>query len=738
MADDSLVVQLLAKKFKNLSLEQIRAHIQSLPNDKQAAAVAAAQGGLSEKNYGKLLLSIPDKIADALKLLITKGSRENQYAVAGTSLVAAVRATGARLSTGALAGALAAGEGLKRVSCRVTGLVANVYEVIVKGLGSAKQALEVFSQAAARVPIWSERYGQVNPELLQNLIKKFGVTEAFKQLGLVSGQRVPPFKSRYDTASLELPELQKFIPAETLQKLKNKLSRPGPRVAVSDARYRAAFNNISKKLRGAGASVGSAAAVAHAYASTGGPRVSWSRSSAKNLPPISSGLMDVFYGIRNRLRAARTKEAVYKALQEFKKSTGVSPAWIQAIELSLARPSLDALQIEAIAKNFANKVEKFATNQPPSSGPPVPPVPVIGPGPAPQPPINQLNETTLRNKSLEDLVKIRRTYPAKKNVINRYLGSKIEQRLSNAGRTGTSSIREVLRLVKNVPNLPGKDKLFDIIESRVQDIESEARNNPMVAKERLRRFRSAIGYTGGLFGNRNIGRIFSNAEREYNRKILDNKRRRMNENRNRRGLPPLPAPRYNLGPPEPRYNLGGSSGVFRPPANQPVPNLRGTPRPPPLNAGPPLNMGEMKAINNVGGPNRALNLVQNAGGVNNVLRAANQLKEAGGSPEMAIAKGANAKNVKIVLQLGGANNATKIATATPKLRKRRRSKKKTAAKGKARPRVAAIKKLIRSLPKKKLLSVLPKKNKEALANKNKANVATRVTSFLAGRTKAKK
>ena len=722
MADDSLVVQLLAKKFKNLSLPQIQAHVQSLPDANQAAAAAAAQRVLSEKNYEKLLSSIPDKIADALKLLITKGSREQQYAAARASLSAA---------------ASAAGEGLKSVPCRVTRLVAKVYEVIEKGLGSAKQALEVFSQASARVPIWSERYGQVNPELLQNLIKTFGVTEAFRKLGLVSGQRVPPFKSRYQTNNLNLPELQKFIPAETLQKLKNKLSRPGPRVAVSDARYRAAFINIANKLRRAGVRAGDAAAAAHAYASTGGPRVTWSRSSAKNLPPISSGLMNVFYGIRNRLRAARTKEAVRKAIQEFK-STGVSVPWIQSVELELILAKTES-QIEAIAKKFANQVANFATGQLPSSGPPVLPVPVPGPpGPAPTPPINQLNETTLRNKSLEDLVKFRRTYPAKKNVINRYLGPKIEQRLSNSGRTGTSSIREVLRHVKNVPNLPGKDKLFDIIESRVQDIEYEARNNPMVAKERLRRFRSAIGYTGGLFGNRNIGRIFSNAEREYNRKILDNKRRRMNENRNRRGLPPLPAPRYNLGPSAPRYNLGGSSGVFRPPANQPVPNLRGTPRPPPMNIGPPLNMGEMKAINNVGGPNRALNLVQNAGGANNVLRAANQLKEAGGSPEMAIAKGANAKNVKIVLQLGGANNATKIATATPKLRKRRRSKKKTAAKGKARPRVAAIKKLIRSLPKKKLLSVLPKKNKEALANKNKANVATRVTSYLAGRTKAKK
>ena len=207
----------------------------------------------------------------------------------------------------------------------------------------------------------------------------------------------------------------------------------------------------------------------------------------------------------------------------------------------------------------------------------------------------------------------------------------------------------------------------------------------------------------------------------------------MNENRNRRGLAPLPAPRNNRRPNNyaaPRGNMGG---VFRPPPNQPVPNLRA-----PMNMGPPLNMGEVKAINNVGGPNKALNLVQNAGGSNEVLRAANQLKEAGGSPELAVAKGANAKNIKIVLQLGGANNAAKVATAAPKLRKRRRTKKTKKTKTKGRPKIAAIKKLLRSLPKKKLLSILPKSNKNALANKNKANVATRVTSYLSGRTKAKK
>jgi hypothetical protein len=150
-------------------------------------------------------------------------------------------------------------------------------------------------------------------------------------------------------------------------------------------------------------------------------------------------------------------------------------------------------------------------------------------------------------------------------------------------------------------------------------------------------------------------------------------------------------------------------------------------------------MGETKALANAGGENKALNLVTNAGGPNNVLRAANQLKEAGNNPNLAIAKGADPKNVRIVLQLGGANNAAKVAAATPKLMKRRRRRRRTTKRKSqtARPKVSAIKKLIRSLPKKKLLSILPKDNKKTLEGKNKADVATRVTSYLTGRTKKK-
>jgi hypothetical protein len=305
--------------------------------------------------------------------------------------------------------------------------------------------------------------------------------------------------------------------------------------------------------------------------------------------------------------------------------------------------------------------------------------------------------------------------------LNKKLSNRLKSEVQSLGyNAGPERIRKYMGHFKNVGTIGNwRYDLIDRIREKVDSISRES-SSPQRAKEKLRDFKSSIGV--GYYGaNSNVSRIFLQAERNLNRRLNENKRRRMNENRNKHGLPPLPAlaPRNNAPP------------VFRPPANQPMPVFS-----PPPNQ-PPLNMGEAKAINNVGGANKALNLVQNAGGPNNVLKAANQIKEFG-DPVSAIAHGANAKNVKIVLQLGGANNAAKVATAAPKLRRRRRTKRaKSKTKVKARPKISAIKKLLRSLPKKKLLAVLPKSNKNALTGKNKANVATRVTSYLTGRTKKK-
>ena len=832
MADESSLVKSLAQKFKLLSRSQVKTVVSNLPPSQQAAGVAAAAAA-SPENSKKLFDEFPERLAKALKLLLTKGTPLEERSK--TQVATAALASAAAYAKNA-AGRF--GEAAKGLGARAGSSLMDVWRTIRCAFAQLP-SLAILKGASDRVPIWSERYGRVNVKLIDKLVEMHGASKAHALLEKISPKSIPrsnwsrkPISDEATATAKEAFERVKAAGGTAAQAARaarnvafNRLVKTGvsasraaemartvlksnrtrsnwtrtpiSNAAVTKAREsaREAFERVKKAggsvveaataarkaareaFNKAGISAGEAATAAKAILKMNKNRVTWSRKPISNAavtkareaareafervkkaggsvaeatraalaasraqikksPFNISGIMGAFSNIARMARTATSKSAVRKQLNQFE-AKGVSAPWVQAIRLRLNRARTPE-EISQISKNFANKVEGFATGN--ISGAMIPPVaqaPPLGPAPAPPPPINKWLEDSknMNRKSIQNLVKLRRNYPTRKSDINRALGEKVEKLISNSGRSGTSSIKEILRLMKSVPNLPGKDRVFDLIEQRIQDIEYDARNNPVTAKERLRRFKSSIGYSGGLFGNRNLGRIFSNAEREYNRKIADNRRRKMNENRNRRGLAPLPA--NNRRPNNyaaPRGNMGG---VFRPPPNQPVPNLRAPNMGPPMNMGPPLNMGEIKAINNVGGPNKALNLVQNAGGSNEVLRAANQLKEAGGSPELAVAKGANVKNIKIVLQLGGANNAAKVATAAPKLRKRRRSKKTKKAKGKGRPKVSAIKKLLRSLPKKKLLAVLPKSNKASMANKNKANVATRVTSYLAGRTKKK-
>jgi hypothetical protein len=362
--------------------------------------------------------------------------------------------------------------------------------------------------------------------------------------------------------------------------------------------------------------------------------------------------------------------------------------------------------------------------------PAVPAVPV---------PVAQNNKfKNLDKKSLDDLIRFRKANPANKNKVNTYIEYKMDRLLRNAGAYGTSSLKTAMRHLRNVPNLPGRDRIIETVRARIDEIEYRTRDDPRRALEKLRNLKRDIGS-----GNQNIRSMFSNAERNYQRRVENERRRRVNENRERRGLEPLPVPlsRNRLPP------MGNVPMVLNPPPNQAQPNLRPLnnygplPPPPPLPVEePPLNMGEIKAINNAGGANKALNLVTNAGGPNNVLRAANQLKEAGNNPNLAIAKGADPKNVRIVLQLGGANNASKVAAATPKLRRRRRRRapKKTVRKTKAAPRVKDIKKILRHLgTKADLLKRLPKNDRAKVEKESKNAVATRLTSYLLRRTKKK-
>ena len=428
----------------------------------------------------------------------------------------------------------------------------------------------------------------------------------------------------------------------------------------------------------------------------------------------------------------------YSRVFEAPSGTGVSTRTSSRPNVVLTGPGVSTRRPRLPGGLFSGPSSSTRMEVPAAALAPPPPPPPAAAAAAPAPATQNNKFKNLDKKSLDDLIRFRKANPANKNKVNTYIEYKMDRLLRNAGAYGTSSLKTAMRHLRNVPNLPGRDRIIETVRARIDEIEYRTRNDPRRALEKLRNLKRDIGS-----GNQNIRSMFSNAERNYQRRVENERRRRVNENRERRGLEPLPVPpsRNRLPP------LGNVPMVLNPPPNQTQPNLRPRnnygplPPPPPLPVEePPLNMGEIKAINNAGGANKALNLVTNAGGPNNVLRAANQLKEAGNNPNLAIAKGADPKNVRIVLQLGGANNASKVAAATPKLRRRRRRRvpKKTVRKTKAAPRVKDIKKILRHLgTKADLLKRLPKNDRAKVEKESKNAVATRLTSYLLRRTKKK-
>ena len=374
---------------------------------------------------------------------------------------------------------------------------------------------------------------------------------------------------------------------------------------------------------------------------------------------------------------------------------------------------------------------------------------------------------------LEDLLAMRtrgnwsRIHPELKKQVNDSLRNKLYRRGSsmNSGNFDyptLSSVMRALNSAETVANVPGATTYVESLKRAINRLGSRT-NSIRVNENRLARI------AGAVRGVRKVTSV-TNAIRNAQGRI-SRMRREENSRRRERGLAPLaPAPR-NYG-----YNNRGSSRIpyypsnvrpssygnmrpgFVPPPNRPQPGI--VPMPPPLQPfpaipannrsrqAPPPNMRpenllpptEAAAVTNVGGINKAINLVENAGGVTNVVKTANILKTVGNNPNAAVAAGANAKNVKIVLQLGGANNALKVASAVPKLKKRRRSKKakKAAPKPKA-PRVKEIKKLIKFLgTKEELVKKLPDpENKEKKLTKNQV-VAKITTHLLRKGRKAKK
>lgn len=362
--------------------------------------------------------------------------------------------------------------------------------------------------------------------------------------------------------------------------------------------------------------------------------------------------------------------------------------------------------------------------------------------------------------STDDLMRIRERYF---NRMSNGLKAKLMSSLNSKARRDASALRTLSlnsnRLRSWARHLGAyKNDAYrtDFISSLRNGIQRAADNrNSTTALRRLRQLRSNAS---GLGVNQNI----ASAERQITEKLRreqNEKRRIQNANRASRGMAPLP---YNRGIPyyPNQYRSRGYGDMyptFNAPANRPQfgavprpmpqippmpimanngarrlsPPLAPFPQAPPLPIENILPPGEKNAVANAGGANKAINLVENAGGPSNVVKTANILKNVGGSPEAAVAAGANAKNVKIVLQLGGPNNALKVASAVPKLKKRRRSKKKVSKKKAPKPaRVKEIKKLLGFLgAKENLQKKLP--NKENREKKlTKKEIVGKLTRFL--------
>lgn len=337
----------------------------------------------------------------------------------------------------------------------------------------------------------------------------------------------------------------------------------------------------------------------------------------------------------------------------------------------------------------------------------------------------------------DDLMRIRERYF---NRMSEPLREKLIRAIESKARRDAAALRSLTlnstrlrswaRHLGTFKNEPYRSDFVTALRNGIQKTADERNTNTA-----LRRLRQLRANASGLNVNANI----AGAERqimERMRREQNNKRRLLNANRASRGLAPLSRGIPYI-PNQPRPSgFGNLRPTFEAPPNQP--QFGAVPRPmpqiPPMPIMAPIENvlppAEATAVLNAGGANKALNLVENAGGVTNVVKTANILKSVGNNPNAAVAAGANAKNVKIVLQLGGANNALKVANAVPKLKKRRRSKAKKAAPKPKSPRVKEMKKLIEYLgSKENLVKKLPnKENKEKKLTKKQ--IVSKITRHL--------
>jgi hypothetical protein len=357
--------------------------------------------------------------------------------------------------------------------------------------------------------------------------------------------------------------------------------------------------------------------------------------------------------------------------------------------------------------------------------------PALPSGPTgPTGPIGPTQPRNYTKMSVRELLEAMKKYPENRSVITEALRKAVEKEIRDLRYEYSKSrrVRKLGDLLRLLPrNYNGRRNASSMVVNDVR----ETRNN-----RELSNLRSNLGSVP----NENIRRALENQRRRFENK----KRREENERRlaRRTGGEYAPARRNVVrrtgGEYAParrnvvrrtnesnnEYELrrrraalennerirvassGGGAGAGAGPASYGGGN-GGVP--------PPLPTNQQRAINNVGGVNKALNTVMNVpGGATEVAKAAEALNETNGNANMAIQiKGASPEAVKAVQNLGGPKNSVVVLEGLNTLSQKHETRKRKAARRIARPkkkktkgvRVAELNRVLESVKKQRLISL---------------------------------
>ena len=335
-----------------------------------------------------------------------------------------------------------------------------------------------------------------------------------------------------------------------------------------------------------------------------------------------------------------------------------------------------------------------------NKGPDVP----LGPAGPPAP----RNYSTM---SIRELLEAMRKYPANRDRISQALRKAFEKELRDLRYEYSRSRRT--------------RKLGDLLRLLPRNYNGRRNASSMIVND-----------VRGTRNSRDLSNLSSNLGRVPNeniRRAIENQRRRFEEERRRTGSVTTPrrygnsyeprgrygntyAPRrYGGNPYEPRrYGNGGGSNVEELKRRRRAARLAASGGGGGNGGGggdvPPLPTNQQRAINNVGGVNKAMTTIVNIpGGAPEVAKAAEALNESKGNATYAITvKGASPEAVKAVQNFGGPKNTMVVLEGLNTLsRKTHPTKKKGGGKRRKtfRPRIAELNRVLNSVKKQRLISL---------------------------------